>query len=197
MSQESNHGETELLRIVKNNAGMSIFLGIVMLVMGLLAFGMPLMMGRSVAVIVGVLAVIAGVPQVVFAFRMGSFGKGLWMLILGVLTVVFGLAMIGRPLFSLAVLTIVLAAYIGAAGIFDIIWAFKLRPLKGWRLTLIVGIITLLFGIFIWRNSPISGGRVVGFIVGIRLIFSGWTHVGIGRAVRKEAKKALGAETPA
>ncbi len=194
MSQESNHGDIELLRYEKNHAGMSIFLGIVMLVMGLLAFGMPLMVGRSVAIIVGVLAVIAGVPPLVFAFKMGSFGKGVWTLILGALTVVFGLAMIGRPLFSLAILTIVLLAYFGAAGIVDIIWAFKLRPLKGWRLTLIVGIITLLFGFFIWQNFPLSGARVVGFIVGIRLIISGWAHVGVGWALRKEAKKALKAE---
>jgi uncharacterized membrane protein HdeD (DUF308 family) len=189
MSQQSSHGETELLRVVKNNAGMSIFLGIVMLVMGLLAFGMPLMVGRSVAVIVGVLAVIAGVPQVVFAFRMGSFGKGLWMLILGVVTVVFGLAMIGRPLFSLAVLTIMLAAYFGAAGIFDIIWAFKLRPLKGWGMTLFSGILSLLIGVFVWRTE-LSGVRIIGYLVGIRLFINGWSHIILGGVVRREAKKA-------
>lgn len=190
MSQHINQDKQALLAHIKENAGMSIFLGIVMLIMGLLAFAMPLMVGRSVAIIVGVLAVIAGVPQVVLAFKMGLLGKGLWTFVLGIITLVFGFLMIGRPLFGLATLTVFLSVFFLASGIFDVVWAFKLRPIKGWRLTLIVGIITLLIGLMIWRNFPLSGARVVGFLVGMRLVFGGWVHIGLGGAVRREAKKA-------
>jgi uncharacterized membrane protein HdeD (DUF308 family) len=197
MSQNNSHGETELLGQIKKNAGMSVFLGIVMLVMGLLALSMPLIVGRSVTIIVGVVLVIAGIPQILFAFKMGSFGKGLWTFVLGALTMVVGLLMIGRPLFGLATLTFVLAAYFGVSGILDIVWAFKLKPIKGWGMTLFLGILSLLLGLFVWRSFPLSGARIIGFLVGIRLIFGGWSHIILGGVVRREAKKAKKAQTAA
>ena len=72
----------------------------------------------------------------------------------------------------------------------DIIWAFKLRPIKGWRTMLFLGILSLLLGFFVSRNFPLSGARIIGFLVGIRLILNGWAHVVLGGAVRREAKKA-------
>lgn len=197
MSKNNSHGETELLGQVKKNAGMSGLLGIVMLILGLLAFAMPLVVGRSVSIIVGIILVVAGVPQVVFAFKMGSFGKGLWTLILGVLTVVIGGLMISWPLFALATLTFVLAGYFAASGIFDIVWAIKLKPIKGWGMTLFLGILSLLLGVFIWRNFPIAGAGITGFYFGTRLILSGWSHIIIGGVVRREAKKALKAQKAA
>jgi uncharacterized membrane protein HdeD (DUF308 family) len=190
MSQESNHGETELLRVVKNNAGLSFVLGIVMLVMGVVSFSAPMVAGLAVAIIVGILLVVAGVFQVVFASKMGAFGKGLWTLILGVLTAVIGALMLSWPLFALATLTLIVAGYFGASGILDIVWAIKLKPIKGWGMTLFLGILSLLIGLFVWRTE-LSGARIIGYLVGVRLFINGWSHIILGGVVRREAKKAL------
>ena len=190
MSQNNSHGGTELLGQIKKNAGMSVLLGIVMLIMGVLSFAMPLVAGRAVATLVGVVLIFAGAFQGFFAIKMGSLGKGLWTLVLSILTVVIGVLMISWTLFALATLTFVLAGYFAASGIFDIVWAIKLKPIKGWGMTLFLGILSLLIGVFVWRNFPIAGAGITGFYFGVRLILSGWSHIILGGVVRREAKKA-------
>jgi uncharacterized membrane protein HdeD (DUF308 family) len=161
-----------------------------MLVMGVVSFSAPMVAGLAVAIIVGILLVVAGVFQVVFASKMGAFGKGLWTLILGVLTAVIGALMLSWPLFALATLTLIVAGYFGASGILDIVWAIKLKPIKGWGMTLFLGILSLLIGLFVWRTE-LSGARIIGYLVGVRLFINGWSHIILGGVVRREAKKAL------
>jgi len=52
------------------------------------------------------------------------------------------------------------------------------------------GLITLVLGVLIWRQWPVSGLWVIGMFIGIDLLFAGWTCVTLGLAVRKPAKSA-------
>jgi len=88
---------------------------------------------------------------------------------------------------ALATLTLVLAAYFVVDGIFEIIEAFDLKPIKGWVWMLFGGIVSILLGFMIWREWPFSGAWAVGILVGIKLIFAGWAMVGIGAAGRSVA----------
>ncbi len=46
-------------------------------------------------------------------------------------------------------------------------------------------IITLILGLMIWRQFPLSGAWAVGVLFGVKLIMSGWWLIFIGRGVRK------------
>ena len=91
---------------------------------------------------------------------------------------------------GLATLTLVLAAYLFVDGVFEIIYAFRLRPIKGWGWTLFSGIAALVLGIMIWRQFPVSGMWAVGTIAGVHMIFAGSSMASLSRAARSAAKDA-------
>jgi uncharacterized membrane protein HdeD (DUF308 family) len=188
MTEQLGSVEHEFLDRVKQNSGLVITLGVVMLIIGTLAMFSPLVAGLSIAITVGVLLILGGVSQLFFAFKAGSFGKGIWIFILGLLTVIIGIAMVSQPGAALATLTIFLAAYFIVEGIFEIIGAFQVKPIKGWGWTLFSGILSLLLGLMIWSQFPLSGAWAIGVLVGIKLIFSGWMMIAFGSAARSVAK---------
>ena len=93
--------------------------------------------------------------------------------------------MLARPGMALATLTLVLAAFFFVDGIFQIVWAFRLRPIKGWGWTLLSGVVALALGIMIWRQFPVSGIWAVGTLAGINLIFGGSSIVAICGTARR------------
>ena len=167
---------------------MVITIGIILLIFGTLAIISPFVAGLSIAITIGILLILGGIGQLFFAFNASSFGKGILVFILGALTVLIGIAMISQPDAALATLTLFLAAYFIVEGIFEIIWAFQIKPVKGWGWTLFSGIISLLLGIMIWRQFPLSGAWAIGTLVGIKLIFTGWMMIAFGGAAKSVAK---------
>ena len=180
--------DQEMLGTIKRHAGLGMALGIGIVIAGVLAVFSPLVAGLSVTIAVGVLLIVSGVSRLFLAFKMGSFGRGLLMFVLGVLTLVAGGYLAARPGMGLATLTLVLAAYLFVEGLFEIIYAFRLRPIKGWGWTLFSGIAALVLGVMIWRQFPVSGMWAVGTIAGIHMIFAGSSTASLCRAARAGAK---------
>jgi uncharacterized membrane protein HdeD (DUF308 family) len=181
-----------LLDGIKKNARLAVIVGILMFVCGILAIGSPLVAGMSVTVIVGVMLLVGGIAQCFLAFRAGAFGEGLLIFIMGALTAAAGSYLFNQPLAGLASITIFLAAYFVVTGISELISAFQIRPAEGWGLMLFNGIVTLLLGIMIWRQFPLSGAWAVGVLFGIKLVLGGCSLIFIGRAVRGAAEEAAG-----
>jgi len=175
--------------IKANSTGM-ILLGIAMLILGALALAAPLWTGVAVALLVGCLVLAAGVAQCAFSFQAGSFGQKLLGLLLGGLTAICGLIMIAHPVLQLSFLTLALALYFIVAGIFEAISALRVRPLRGWAWVLVGGLLSLLLGVLIWAQWPLSGAWAIGVLVGIKVIFLGATMITLGSAARALAKEA-------
>ena len=190
MTNGIQQADQEMLSTIKRDAGVGIVVGIVAVVAGVLALLSPLVAGLSVAIAVGVLLIASGISRLFLAFRMGSFGHGLLVFLIGLLSIVIGGYMLARPGMALATLTLVLAAYFFVDGIFEIIWAFRLRPIKGWGWALFSGVVALALGIMIWRQFPVSGVWAVGTLVGIHMIFGGSSVASICSAARGAAKEA-------
>jgi uncharacterized membrane protein HdeD (DUF308 family) len=179
-----------LAKAVKKDSTALIIFGALTVILGILAMMAPLVAGVAVSVTVGILLIIGGIMRTLFAFKCKSWGKGILAFVLGVLTLLIGLVMVFRPLLGLTSLTLVLAAYFFVDGIFEIFESFDLKPLKGWGWMLFGGIVSVLLGIMIWRQWPVSGVWAIGILVGIKLIFAGWAMVGIGAAGRSIAGTA-------
>jgi uncharacterized membrane protein HdeD (DUF308 family) len=173
-----------LVELIKEDAKTARWVGIFMLIAGFLAMVAPFAAGLSVAVVVGVLLLVTGVTQVLLVFRAGSFGEGLMLVLLGVLSVVAGGFMVAQPVAALATLTLFLAGYFIACGILEVIAAFGARPQSGWGLLLFGGIVSVLLGVMIWQQFPLSGVWAVGVLVGVKLIIAGWALIAIGGAAK-------------
>ena len=174
-----------MLGTIKQHAGVGMAVGILVVVAGLLALLSPLVAGLSIAIAVGVLIIASGVSRLFLAFKMGSFGHGLLVFLLGLLSIFIGGYMVARPGMALATLTLVLAVYFAVDGGFQIIWAFRLRPIQGWGWSLFSGIVSLALGIMIWRQFPVSGVWAVGTLAGIHMVFGGSSVASVCAAARR------------
>lgn len=67
----------------------------------------------------------------------------------------------------------------------EIIFYFKISGAANTGWVLFDGIITLILGFLIWRQSPSSSVWVIGTLVGISLIFSGISKFMLSSAVRR------------
>jgi uncharacterized membrane protein HdeD (DUF308 family) len=182
--------DQEAFAVIKRHAGLGIAVGIVAIVAGALALLSPLVAGLSVAIAVAALIVASGVSRLFLAFKMGSFGHGLLVFLIGLLSIVIGGYMLSRPGMALATLTLVLAVYFVVDGVFEIIWAFRLRPIRGWGWALFSGVVALALGIMIWRQFPVSGMWAIGTLAGIHMIFGGSSVASICGAARGAAEEA-------
>jgi len=158
--------------------------GWIILIVGILAVLSPLVSGLTVAVMAAVLLVFAGLTRVVHALQGGGFWTGL----LGVLAVITGLVMLGRPMLGLISLTMVLIVYFLAVGLAEIAVAFQIRPAPGWGFLLFSGIASAVLALLIWNQWPLSGAWAIGVLVGIQLMFSGMTMIAVGSFIKSTAQ---------
>ena len=182
---ESN-GQTWLDK-AKQSAGWLIFFGIVEVVAGFLSIGSPFMAGIAVTIMVGVALLIAGGARVGAAFMADSFGTGALAFLWGLIIAATGFYIIIRPGIGLESLTLVVAMALFMAGILRIVASFKLQPLKGWVWMLISGILDVVFAGMIGWQFPASSLWVIGTLVGVSLLFGGFSTITLAGTARKAA----------
>lgn len=172
---------------VKGNASWLVALGAVTVVAGLLSMGYPWASGLAVTVFIGMVMTVAGVARTVAVFKAGSFGQGALAVLGGILTFVAGVILVARPNTGLASLTLLLGGYLLIDGISGALLAFQVKPAQGWGWMLFSAVMGLLLGLLLLREWPLSGLWAIGTLVGINLVFSGWSMVSMGLSARKAA----------
>ena len=169
--------------------------GILMLICGFLAFGIPLASGIGVAIVIGWHLLISGVWHLLFGFRSASgIGGFLWQLLLAIVYGAAGLMILLYPLAGLAWLTLVLATFLLIEAALEFVLYFNIRSRANAVWVLVDAIITLLLGILIWARWPFSSVWAIGTLIGVSLIFSGISRLMLSSAV---SRGATGATRPA
>ena len=169
--------------------GWSIAVSLLIILAGILAIALPVASGIAVNLVVAWLLVFGGVAHLVFGWHLRGIGGVIWQVLLGVLYIGIGVYLLMHPVAGLVTLTLALAMYLFAEGLFELILSFKLRPRQGWGWLLFDGIVTLILAIMIWRTWPASTEWVIGTLVGISMIFSGVTRLMLSLAARSLVTK--------
>src|SRR5256886_13683473 len=131
--------------------------GILMLICGFLAIGLPLASGIGVAIVIGWLLLISGVWHLLFGLRSSSgIGGFLWQILLAIVYGAAGLLILLYPLAGLTWLTLVLATFLLIEAVLEIALYFNIRRRVNAGGVLLDGIITLLLGVLIWAQWPFS-----------------------------------------
>jgi uncharacterized membrane protein HdeD (DUF308 family) len=175
-------------RAAKNARWLTV-LGVVTVIAGFLAIASPLGAGLGVTVFIGIAMVIAGIARIMGAFSAGSFGQGALAFIGGMLALVAGVVLTARPGVGLATITLVLGAYLVIDGVSSGVLAFHVRPEKGWGWMFFSAALGVILGYMLLSEWPLSGVWAVGTLVGINLLFSGFSIMAIGSAARGLAKR--------
>lgn len=160
-------------------------LGVLLLLVGIFAVVDSTAATLFSMLYIGWALVIAGIFFAIQAFRLRAHDHHLFLhLFNAVLALVIGVLMVSHPLAAAATFTLLLAAYFVVTGIFRIVAGLRGRtPARGWGL--LNGIITLILGILVWSQWPVSGLWLIGLFVGIDLIVIGWTQIMTALTLRR------------
>ena len=131
----------------------------------------------------GCLLLIASVALTIHAFWAKRWSGFFLQLLSGLLYLVVGWMLATHPELSAIALTLVIAISFVVQGAFRIGAALSTR-IDGWGSLLASGIITLLLGLMIWNEWPLSGVWVIGVFVGIDMFFYGGWLVSLALSVR-------------
>jgi uncharacterized membrane protein HdeD (DUF308 family) len=77
-------------------------------------------------------------------------------------------------------LTGILLAYFLVDGIFAVFAGIRGKGQPGWGWMIISGVASIVLAVILWGQWPISGAYTIGMLVGIRLIFTGWSIAMLG-----------------
>jgi uncharacterized membrane protein HdeD (DUF308 family) len=168
----------------------SIALSILLIIAGLFAICVPLISGVGITLLFGWLMILSGITHFIFAFKTHTTGGVIWELIIGAVYLFTGVYLIMHPLDALLVLTLILACYLFFEAIAEFIQYFQLRPRHGAGWILFDGIITLILAIMIWRSWPASSVWVIGTLVGISMLFSGFSRLMLSLAAKRAVNLA-------
>ena len=110
--------------------GLLILGGILNILVGVVAFMMPGLTVLFFVTLMAVWSLISGVLMIVAAFKLNpTYGRG-WLIFSGIVSVLFGIALLLAPLVGAVVLTWWLGAYALVFGISLLVLAFKLKGHK-------------------------------------------------------------------
>lgn len=212
MSADTNALDHPVYGNLKMKWGWMLALGILMVVLGVIGLGMAFALTLVTVIYFGILAIIAGVAQVVDAFSHQSWKSFFWHLLIGIVYVAAGLIMIFMPLASAFWLTLLLAISLIVIGVIRIIMAFQLPSGSPRIWVAIAGIAALVLGVLIFSTveapSPEAvqsaeglatwaseWGWVIGMFVAIDLIMNGVGLASIAIAA-KSAEDDDGSSVP-
>jgi uncharacterized membrane protein HdeD (DUF308 family) len=164
--------------------------GVLAILIGCVAIVVPEVASVGTAIFIGWILVIAGAFLVAGAFMAHSIGSVILRLIWALLTVIVGLWLIVEPHNSTLTLTLVLGIYFLFMGLTRIAVAFAARGQEGAGLVGLSGVAGLLVGILVLAKFPSSADWAIGLLVGIDLIFAGWTLTSVALVGRDLARGA-------
>lgn len=174
---------------LRENKNWYLFLGASLVVFGTLAVIFALTSTLVSVIYLGILLVILGLFEGIKSFKINRWSNFFLHLFLSILYIVGGIFIMLNPAINALTLTLLLAIFFVISGILKTIFALTQQIThKGWLL--LNGLLTLLLGILIWAEWPYSGLWVIGTLVGIDAIITGWTWIMLALTIGKfETKK--------
>lgn len=116
----------------KGDRAYLIVLGVLGIIAGVITFLWPAITVVVLLVVIAVWAIIAGIMQIVAAFRLRKVVRNEWFLaVSGLVTLALGILLIVQPAEGAVALVIAIATFAIAWGIVLIVFGFRLRSLRG------------------------------------------------------------------
>jgi uncharacterized membrane protein HdeD (DUF308 family) len=149
--------------------------GVLAILLGCVAILVPAVAAVGTAIFIGWLLLFVGAILVAAAFSAHSVGTLVLRLVWAILTVIVGLWLIVEPHNGTLTLTLVLGIYFLFMGLTRTTIAFVARGQPNAGLLGLSGVAGILIGVLILARFPSSADWAIGLLVGIDLIFAGWT----------------------
>jgi uncharacterized membrane protein HdeD (DUF308 family) len=159
-------------------------LGALQAAIGVIAFGSLVTTTLVTVSVVGLMLVIAGAIEILHGLRAQAWGRFLWQMLSGALTILCGIFALVDPLLASAAITLLIGLTLIVGGAFRIVLGVELRQAESWVWVVLGGLVTLLCGVLIASRWPFSALWVIGALLAVNLISHGVTWVQFGLAIR-------------
>ncbi len=174
---------------LRHKWGWFLALGIALIILGTIALTIMPAATIATVMVLGWLMMFSGVVEAIHGFQVRGWRGVVLHLVAGVLGIVVGLLIVTHPIAGALAWTMLFASFFTVIGMFRLMTAIRLKfPHWGWAV--FDGAITLLLGILLFANWPLSGLWFLGFSIGISLVLRGWSYVMLAFAVRSFAPTA-------
>jgi len=174
---------------VKSNAGWGIVLGILTVILGVALIAYPLFTATVTTLVIGWILIVAGIFEIVQAFRAHTAGSFFGRLLLGLVYGFGGVMLLVYPLRGVAVLTMLLGVVLLFEAGATAVLAFQVKPFSGWGWLLVDAIITAILGFLILAHWPSSSLWAIGTLVGAAILVRGITRIGFSAGLRRVTKR--------
>ena len=167
----------------------AIIRGVLGILFGLIALFAPIATALVLAIVIGVYAIVDGVFDIVEAIRHRGSSSMVFRIVLGVVSILFGIVVLVWPGMSLGILVIMVGIWAIIIGVLQIVSSVGHRavPNSGWVWGIVGGALAILFGllVLVW---PGTGLVTIIWIIGIWAIVWGIVFIVLGVQLRKAAR---------
>jgi uncharacterized membrane protein HdeD (DUF308 family) len=174
----------------KTMSRVSIALAVLMIVVGFAAIAIPLATGIVISLLLCWVIVVAGLFYIAHTVTDLSGPGVVWRALIGVGYVIGGVYLAFHPGLALQALTLIVAIVLTIEGLLRAAAFFHARSVPGAGWILFDAVITLLLAALIATRWPSSSWWAIGMLVGVNLLFSGFTRLMYSVATQKQIQTA-------
>lgn len=175
---------------VRSSWGWFLALGILFTLLGAVCVIGNVSATFATVLVFGWMLLFSGIFGLVHAFRTHTSQAFLLSLLSALFRGITGFLLIRYPLAGATTLTLILASFFIVTGLFRAIGAGTLK-LPRWGWSVFSGIVSLVLGIMLLAQMPVSSVWFIGFAVGVDLICDGASLIGFATAVHNLPDLAL------
>jgi uncharacterized membrane protein HdeD (DUF308 family) len=167
---------------IRNSWGWFLALGILLMIFGAICIVGDVTATFATVLVFGWLLLISGVVALVQAFRTMNWGGFFFYFLSALFRGFTGYLLIRYPLAGAASFTLILASFFVVVGFFRAISAGMMKlPRWGWSVA--SGIVSVVLGVMLLAQMPVSSIWFIGFAIGVDLIVDGASLVGFATAI--------------
>jgi uncharacterized membrane protein HdeD (DUF308 family) len=170
---------------VGQHAGWFMTLGVVFIIGGVAALLLPFVASIAAVLTIGWVFILVGFITLIQAWQISTWGGFIWQAIIGLVIFLGGVGAIIDPISAAIGLALLVGIMFLAKGIAQLVMGLNLRPVGGWEWVLCAGILSVLVGLIIVFNWPLSGAWVLGTLAGISFIGTGASYIMMAVAARR------------
>lgn len=159
--------------------------GILFIALGTFAILVPGLASLWITTLIGVVFVVGGLIRLWRCITARHPGSHVWHMIVALLAIAAGVIVLINPWEGVLTITVVVIALLLAEGVMKLAGAMQVQDGRGWMV--VSGIVDVALAVVLWAGLPGTATWALGLMVGISLLFTGWTAVMFSSALKRQA----------
>jgi uncharacterized membrane protein HdeD (DUF308 family) len=175
---------------VGRNAAFLVILGGLLGTLGFISALSPLAEGLPVKLVLAIMLISRGSMQLYYGVKVRHWGHrigaymGLGSIVMSFVSVGCAVLVYASAWWESDFIMRVLACYLVVIGAAELLHSLELKSADGWFIIFWNGLASIAFGVMVWRQWPLAGAWAIGGIMGLSMMFGGFSLALLGATGR-------------